>query len=103
MPSTSSADAARDAARDAAAALTQALMHPGPATPFAEIGTHQMQALNKLASIFAQAVKDPVTLPRVTAVDNPVAPPRVEPAAPALTILAAPPRVAQIVEYTFGL
>jgi hypothetical protein len=48
MPTTSSVDAARDTA----AALTQGLLNPAPATPFATIGDAQQQALTKLADIF---------------------------------------------------
>jgi hypothetical protein len=79
MPLTSSADAARDAA----AALTQALLNPGPATPFDKIGNKQLQALKELASIFSIAVENPVALPRV-------APPQPAPLVPPV---AASPRV----------
>jgi hypothetical protein len=68
MPQTTSVDAARDAAT----ALTQALLHPTPATPFAQIGDAQMDALRQLATIFATSIP-PIhaPLPRVDAITPP--------------------------------
>jgi hypothetical protein len=61
MPITSSLDAVPDAAT----ALSHALTHPAPATPFANVGHGQMVALKQLTAIFATTVPDTVSPPRV--------------------------------------
>ena len=51
MPTTSSADMATEAAIQ----LTDALLHPAPASPFS-VQTAQIDTLRKLAEIFDQAL-----------------------------------------------
>jgi len=70
MPAQSSANAAMQAAKD----LIHALQHPYLATPF-DVGDKQLQALKQLATIFEQALQQPL-IP-----DKPAAP-RVEPLSP---------------------
>jgi hypothetical protein len=53
---------ATDIALRAANNLVQVLQHPLPATPFAQVGTRQLEALKQLADIFQHA-----TAPRVLA------------------------------------
>jgi hypothetical protein len=52
MPSTSSKDLASIAALE----LSNALQNPGPAAPFSQIGTAQLQALRQLSNIFSAAL-----------------------------------------------
>jgi hypothetical protein len=80
MPTTSSADAARDAAT----ALTHALLHPSPATPFATIGNTELQALQQLAKIFAITVEEPIPTPRVIR-EQPTPSPRIPTPSPRVT------------------
>jgi hypothetical protein len=66
LPGRSSTEAAIQAAHS----LSQALLNPTPATPFATIGTAQSEALKQLSQIFSHLVPittstSPVTLPRV--------------------------------------
>ena len=49
-----------DAAIIAAQALTEALANPAPATPFAQFGNAQQQAIIELAKIFESAIAKPV-------------------------------------------
>jgi hypothetical protein len=55
MPRTSSANAAIYAARD----LIDALRHPAPAALFATLGNAQLDGINQLTSIFAEALPMP--------------------------------------------
>ena len=60
MPKTFSADKVVDAAK----ALTHALTHPHPATPYAHLGSAQRAAIQQLADVFS-TLTDPSPLPRV--------------------------------------
>ena len=96
MPAMSSADAATDAARR----LADALANPAPAAPFARFVAHNMDAIWKLADIFAATDAPPnptqpishtrttVQLPRQQHSTYPQAPPRVPPTVPP----SSPPR-----------
>jgi hypothetical protein len=55
MPKTSSADAAIFAAND----LIHALQNPSPATPFAQLGSDQLNALQQLADILDTTINHP--------------------------------------------
>jgi hypothetical protein len=75
VPGISSADAATIAAAD----FTHALQNPTPTTPFKQLGTERMQALQKLAAIFEEMVTQQARTPRVDTADQSSSPPlRVE-------------------------
>ena len=91
MPAISSADAATDAARR----LADSLANPAPAAPFARFGAQTMDAIRKLANIFATTGAQPpnptpptrhtcatVQIPRLQHTTDPQAPPRVPPTVP---------------------
>ena len=96
MPYMSSADAATDAASH----LADTHANPAPAAPFARFGAQTMDAIRKIADIFAATGAPPnptqptmhtratVKLPRQQHITNPQAPSRVPPAGPP----SSPPR-----------
>ena len=68
MPTTTSAYAARDAA----AQLTDALLNPHPAAPFAPMAEAQLRALRQLAEIFTRTTSVETPMP----ISPPVVPPQ---------------------------
>ncbi len=85
MPKTSSADAATQAALD----LIDALQHPAPAAPFAQLGHGQLHAIRQLATLFQATTSKPSD----NAPSSPRVAPRHAPLARVPTIPVVPPRV----------
>jgi hypothetical protein len=89
MPKSSSTDAAIAAARD----LTNALLHPSPASPLSPISDSKHAALQKLSTIFNEITDPgPAKIPTPTTVaKTPTVPPGFEPLP--ISVPAALPRV----------